>query len=53
MRHVLTRTFGDLFTRDAISVNTIKNLITTRGTGEDEYHDRYVDSLQQVCVNMD
>jgi len=47
VRHVLTRTFGDLFTRDAIPVDTIKNLITTRG-GEDEYHERHVDCLQEV-----
>ena len=47
IRHILTQTFGDLFTRDAISTDTIKNLITSRG-GDDEYHERYVDSLQQV-----
>jgi len=47
VRHILTRTFGDLFTKEPISTDTIKNLITTRG-GDDPYHERYVSSLQEV-----
>ncbi|XP_034024820.1 deleted in lung and esophageal cancer protein 1 [Thalassophryne amazonica] len=45
--HVLANTFKDIYTRDIIGKDTVSNLIKTR-TGQDSYHDRYVQELQQA-----
>ncbi|XP_071158552.1 deleted in lung and esophageal cancer protein 1-like isoform X2 [Mytilus edulis] len=47
VRHILTRTFRDLYTRDAIGPETVRNLNVSKG-GDDPYHERYVESLQKV-----
>ena len=47
VRHILARTFRDLYTRDAVRPDTVKNLQVSKG-GDDPYHERYVDNLQQV-----
>lgn len=47
VRHILVRTFRELFTRDAIGPDTVKNLAVSKG-GDDEYHETYVQSLQKV-----
>lgn len=47
VRHILVRTFRELFTRDAIGPDTVKNLSVSKG-GDDPYHERYVDALQKV-----
>lgn len=47
VRHILTRTFRDLYTRDAIGAETVRNLNVSKG-GDDPYHERYVESLQKV-----
>ena len=47
VRHVLTQTFRELYTRDAIRTETVKNLKISKGS-DDPYHEKYVDSLQKV-----
>ena len=47
--HVLASTFRQLFTRDAVAPDTVQYLNTSRG-GEDDYHEKYVESLQKVYV---
>ncbi|WAQ94651.1 DLEC1-like protein [Mya arenaria] len=47
VRHILVKTFRELFTRDAIGPETVKNLKVSKG-GDDPYHERYVDALQKV-----
>ena len=47
VRHILARTFRDLYTRDAVRPDTVKNLQVSKG-GDDPYHERYVENLQQV-----
>ncbi|XP_060555800.1 deleted in lung and esophageal cancer protein 1-like isoform X2 [Ruditapes philippinarum] len=47
VRHILVRTFRELFTRDAIAPDTVKNLSVSKG-GADPYHERYVEALQKV-----
>ncbi|XP_053374594.1 deleted in lung and esophageal cancer protein 1-like isoform X2 [Mercenaria mercenaria] len=47
VRHILVRTFRELFTRDAIGPDTVKNLSVSKG-GADPYHERYVEALQKV-----
>jgi len=49
VRHILVSTFRELFTRDAIGPDTVKNLSVSKG-GDDEYHETYVQSLQKVCI---
>lgn len=51
VRHILTKTFRELFTRDAIGPDTVKNLSISKG-GDDPYHERYVESLQKVKLNI-
>jgi hypothetical protein len=41
----------DLFTKDALSVNTIKNLDISSNV-DDEYHKRYVKTLKDVNNNI-
>lgn len=47
VRHILAKTFRQLYTRDTISPDTVKNLSVSKG-GDDEYHERYVEMLQKV-----
>ncbi|ESO99860.1 hypothetical protein LOTGIDRAFT_238689 [Lottia gigantea] len=47
VRHILTQTFRDLYTRDTVRPETVKNLQVTKGS-DDPYHERYVESLQKV-----
>lgn len=47
VRHILAKTFRQLYTRDTISPETVKNLSVSKG-GDDEYHERYVEMLQKV-----
>ncbi|XP_076461366.1 deleted in lung and esophageal cancer protein 1-like isoform X2 [Babylonia areolata] len=47
IRHILARAFRDLYTREAVRPETVKNLQVSKG-GDDPYHERYVDRLQKV-----
>ncbi|KAK3108686.1 hypothetical protein FSP39_013370 [Pinctada imbricata] len=47
VRHILAKTFRDLYTRDTIGPDTVKNLSVSKG-GDDPYHERYVESLQKI-----
>ena len=47
VRHILARTFREIFTRDPVGIDTMKNLAASKG-GDDPYHERYVDALQKV-----
>ena len=47
VRHILAKQFRELFTRDAVGPDTMKNLAVSKG-GDDPYHERYVDALQKV-----
>ncbi|KAK6165505.1 hypothetical protein SNE40_022422 [Patella caerulea] len=47
VRHILTRTFRELYTRDTVRPETVKHLQVSKG-GDDPYHERYVESLQKV-----
>ena len=47
VRHILARTFRDLYTRDTIGPDTVRNLNVSKG-GDDPYHERYVENLQKV-----
>ena len=50
VRHILAKTFRQLYTRDTISPETVKNLSVSKG-GDDEYHERYVEMLQKVTYH--
>ena len=43
----LAKTFREIFTRDPVGIDTMKNLAVSKG-GDDPYHERYVDALQKV-----
>ena len=45
--HVLAKTFRELFMRDTVGQDTVRNLSVSRG-GDNAYHERYVESLQKV-----
>ncbi|XP_077978029.1 deleted in lung and esophageal cancer protein 1-like [Glandiceps talaboti] len=45
--HVLASTFRELFTRDFVEQERVKNLNISRST-DDEYHERYVEQLRKV-----
>ncbi|KAH9519059.1 Deleted in lung and esophageal cancer protein 1 [Bulinus truncatus] len=47
VRHILARIFRDLYTRDTIRPDTVKNLQTSK-YGDDAYHERYVENLQKI-----
>ena len=49
VRHILARAFRDLYTREAVRPETVKNLQVSKG-GDDPYHERYVESLQNVSL---
>ncbi|XP_071803084.1 deleted in lung and esophageal cancer protein 1-like [Asterias amurensis] len=45
--HVLARTFRDLFTRDFVEQETVRNLNKSR-SGDDTYHEKYVEDLRKI-----
>nr|XP_006817129.1 PREDICTED: LOW QUALITY PROTEIN: deleted in lung and esophageal cancer protein 1-like [Saccoglossus kowalevskii] len=45
--HILASTFRELFTRDFVEQERVKNLNISRST-DDEYHERYVEQLRKV-----
>lgn len=47
VRHILATVFRDLYTRESIRPETIRNLQVSKG-GDDAYHERYVENLQKV-----
>ncbi|XP_021361346.1 deleted in lung and esophageal cancer protein 1-like isoform X1 [Mizuhopecten yessoensis] len=47
VRHILAKTFRELYTRDAIGADTVANLGVSKH-GDDPYHERYVEALQKV-----
>ncbi|XP_060064823.1 deleted in lung and esophageal cancer protein 1-like [Ylistrum balloti] len=47
VRHILAKTFRELYTRDAISADTVANLGVSKH-GDDPYHERYVEALEKV-----
>jgi hypothetical protein len=47
--HILTKTFGDIFTKDILTPETIKNLAVSSGV-ENTYHKTYVDKLRQAQI---
>ncbi|XP_069130810.1 deleted in lung and esophageal cancer protein 1-like isoform X4 [Argopecten irradians] len=47
VRHILAKTFREIYTRDAISADTVANLGVSKH-GDDPYHERYVEALQKV-----
>lgn len=48
IRHILTKTFRELFTRDVVDPEKIRSLTVSKDNN-DAYHKRYVTALQQVC----
>ncbi|KAL8567948.1 hypothetical protein ACOMHN_029123 [Nucella lapillus] len=52
VRHILARAFRDLYTREAVRPETVKNLQVSKG-GDDPYHEGYVDRLQKVSKGGD
>jgi len=48
--HILKSTFRDLFTHDDMNEHLIENLKISK-SGDDVYHDKYVDKLQAVRGN--
>ncbi len=49
--HVLSRTFRQLFMRDAVGSDTVHYLTKSRG-GDDAYHERYVAALEKVTSSI-
>ena len=47
---MLARTFRELFTRDPLEPEVVKNLTISKG-GNDAYHEKYVEQLQRVTVS--
>ncbi|KAK7110848.1 deleted in lung and esophageal cancer protein 1-like isoform X2 [Littorina saxatilis] len=47
VRHILAKAFRDLYTRETIRPETVKNLQVSKEC-DDPYHERYVESLQKV-----
>lgn len=45
--HILTSVFGELYTKDVLSTDVIKNLAVSSDV-EDQYHKRYVNKLKEV-----
>ncbi|KAJ8025227.1 Deleted in lung and esophageal cancer protein 1 [Holothuria leucospilota] len=50
--HILASTFRDLFTRDFVEQESVRNLNKSR-TGEDSYHEKYVEELRKVQVERE
>ncbi|CAG5134223.1 unnamed protein product, partial [Candidula unifasciata] len=49
VRHVLARSFQDLYTRDSFKFETINNLRISKSS-DDAYHEQYVNKLLQVTT---
>ena len=49
VRHILARAFRDLYTRETVRPEVVKNLQVSKG-GDDPYHEYYVDNLQKVRI---
>ncbi|XP_059496324.1 deleted in lung and esophageal cancer protein 1 isoform X2 [Stegostoma tigrinum] len=49
---LLASIFKDLYTGDVIGKEIIKNLVTSRG-GDDEYHEQFVQQLQEIHAEYD
>ncbi|CAL1533794.1 unnamed protein product [Lymnaea stagnalis] len=47
VRHLLAKIFRDLYTRDVVRSDFVKNLKVSKG-GDDPYHEQYVENLEQV-----
>ncbi|KAK7508441.1 hypothetical protein BaRGS_00000007 [Batillaria attramentaria] len=47
VRHILAHCFRDLYMRDALHPETVKNLQVSKG-GDDPYHEKYVEGLQKI-----
>ena len=47
VRHILTHIFRDIFTRDALHPETVRNLLVTKDS-DDPYHESYVKRLEKV-----
>ncbi|XP_072029825.1 LOW QUALITY PROTEIN: deleted in lung and esophageal cancer protein 1-like [Amphiura filiformis] len=45
--HILARTFRDLFTRDDVESEIVRNLNKSK-SGDDTYHDKYVEELRKI-----
>ena len=45
--HLLASVFREVFTRDVIGEDTVKNLAISK-SGDAGYHDKYVEQLRQV-----
>lgn len=45
--HILTTMFGEYFARDVVPQDVVKYLTTSR-SGDDPYHDYYVEELSKV-----
>lgn len=51
VRHILAKTFRELYTRDAIGADTVANLGVSKH-GDDPYHERYVEALEKVICHL-
>lgn len=49
VNHLLASVFREVYTRDVISDNTVKNLAISK-SGDSGYHDKYVEQLRKVSV---
>lgn len=47
--HILASTFRDLFTRDFVEQESVRNLNKSR-SGDESYHEKYVEELRKVCL---
>ena len=47
--HLLASVFREVFTRDVIGENTVKNLAISK-SGDAGYHDKYVEQLRKVSL---
>ncbi|XP_074623643.1 deleted in lung and esophageal cancer protein 1-like isoform X1 [Acropora palmata] len=50
--HLLASVFREVFTRDVISDNTVKNLAISK-SGDSGYHDKYVEQLRKIQEERD
>ena len=48
--HLLASVFREVFPRDVLSGNTIKNLAISK-SGDSGYHDKYVEQLRKVSIS--
>ncbi|XP_071812080.1 deleted in lung and esophageal cancer protein 1-like isoform X2 [Apostichopus japonicus] len=50
--HILASTFRDLFTRDFVEQESVRNLNKSR-SGDESYHEKYVEELRKVQVERE